>query len=87
MTTSSLMDFPCDFDVKIIGTNQKNFVKNIIKVVKKHYPDWDASSIKQKESHNAPYLALTVNIHAISQKTLDALYQDLCACPGIKMVL
>ena len=31
---NSLMDFPCDFQIKIIGPNNEQFIKEIIDIIK-----------------------------------------------------
>ena len=83
----SLLDFPCDFPVKIIGEVSDQFEKDIIGIVRQHYPLLQDDAIQRQTSKQGTYLALSITVHAISQASLDALYQDLSTHPGTKMVL
>ena len=87
MTNTSLMEFPCRFPVKIIGTNSQNFIDEIKEVAIKHFPEFKDSDLTQKPSQQNNYLALTLTVMAQNQKTLDDLYQDLTKNPNVKMVL
>ena len=85
--TPSLMEFPCDFPVKIIGIASENFLLDVTRTILKHYPQTEASAINHKPSNQNNYLAITATIYAQDQRSLDALYQELTSMPGIKMVL
>jgi len=84
---SSLMEFPCDFPIKIIGKNSAAFAIDVANIVRKHFPATPDSSIRSKPSHQASYLAITATVHALNQASLDALYMELTQHPDIKMVL
>jgi putative lipoic acid-binding regulatory protein len=83
----SLLTFPCDFPIKVIGQHTEKFVAEILQLTQKHYPDFDKTCLKQQLSKNGQFISLTLTIHALDKKTLDALYQDLSAHPDSKMVL
>lgn len=84
---TKLLQFPCDFPIKIIGLSTVNFISDIINIVRKHYPDIDTNAIKHNASEKGNYTAITVTVHALDQPSLDALYQDITKHPNIKMVL
>ena len=83
----SLIDYPCDFPIKIFGQSQQGFVQAVIEVVSHHDPDFQAGSIQTKSSSKARYVSLTCTVHATSREQLDALYQELCDHPMVVMVL
>lgn len=85
--TDSLMTFPCDFPIKIIGNNNDTFMKEIIELVRKHYPNTEDKSIRSQASKEGNFLAISILLHVLDQTTLDALYADLSKHPEIKMVL
>lgn len=85
--TSSLIDYPCEFPLKIFGLQQAGFAQAVFEVVKKHDPSFVASTIEMRASKNARYISLTCTVHATSREQLDALYQELCDHPSIVMVL
>ncbi|OGV30211.1 MAG: hypothetical protein A3E88_01335 [Legionellales bacterium RIFCSPHIGHO2_12_FULL_35_11] len=83
----SLLKFPCDFLIKIIGKNTENFVDDIKQIVYKHYPDKDKVLFVQNPSKNDGYIAVRATVPAISKTELDALYLELTKHPDMKMVL
>lgn len=87
MTKTSLIEFPCQFPVKIIGIHSPNFLEEIKQITKKHFPNFVDGDLTQKQSENNNYLALTINVLAQNQEMLDAYYQDITKNEHIKMVL
>ena len=85
--TSSLIEYPCEFPLKIFGLQQGGFAQAVLEVVTKHDPGFAAASMEMRASKNARYLSLTCTVQATSREQLDALYQDLCDHPSIVMVL
>ncbi len=73
----SLIEFPCEFPVKVMGAAIPEFHDSIAKIAKKHDPEFVMDDTKQKDSKTGKYVSLTLNIHAIDKPQLDALYQDL----------
>ncbi len=85
--TDSLIEYPCDFPIKIFGQQQAGFAQAVLEVVNKHDPDFVAASMEMRASKTARYISLTCTVHATSREQLVALYQDLCDHPMIVMVL
>lgn len=84
---TTLMTFPCDFSVKIMGVNNATFLDDIRAIILKHYPLTEDHLITHKNSKQGNYLAITAIIHTVDQPSLDALYQELTKHPEVKMVL
>ncbi len=83
----SLLAFPCEFPIKIVGRKQPGFAQQILEIVLRHAPDYNADTMEMRPSRQGTYLSLTVTINAVSREQLDALYQELCDHPGDNMVL
>lgn len=83
----SLLDFPCDFPLKIIGYQRPGYAQSILAVVKQHAPEYDGAEMEMRPSSKGKYLSLTCTICATSQKQLDGLYQALCDHPMVVKVL
>jgi putative lipoic acid-binding regulatory protein len=83
----SLIEYPCDFPLKILGHTQPGFAQAILAVVKQHAPDFDDASLAMKTSKKGKYLSVTCEIRATSREQLDTLYQALCDHPMVVMVL
>jgi len=87
MSQPSLLEFPCDFPLKIMGATDAGFAQAIVEVVLKHAPDFDPASVEMRPSKAGNYLSLTCTVRATSQAQLDALYRDLTSHPMVKVVL
>jgi putative lipoic acid-binding regulatory protein len=83
----SLIEYPCDFPLKILGHAQPGFAQAVLAVVTQHAPDFDGASLAMKTSKKGKYLSVTCEIRATSREQLDALYQALCDHPMVVMVL
>jgi len=84
---SSLLAFPCDFPIKIMGRKQPGFAQAVTDIVVKHAPDFDLSTVQMRPSRKGRYLSVTCIVRATSREQLDALYQELCDHPAVVMVL
>lgn len=87
MTKTTLIEFPCHFPIKVMGTNSPAFLKEIREITLKHFPNIEQEKITHKMSKGNNYLAITVTVYAENQAMLDALYQEITKHPDIKMVL
>ena len=83
----TLLEFPCDFPVKIMGARSDDFAQSIIEVVLRHAPDFDAGTTEMRLSKNGNYLSLTCTVRATSKAQLDALYLELTSHPQVKVAL
>ena len=73
----TLIDFPCEFPVKVMGGDNPEFHKSIIDIAKKHDAEFTPEEITQNISKTGKYVSLTLNIHAKNKVQLDKLYQEL----------
>jgi putative lipoic acid-binding regulatory protein len=83
----TLLEFPTDFPLKIMGRNTDEFRSVVIGVVQKHAGEFDVATIEERPSRDGNYLGLTVTIRAESQAQLDALYRELTSCEAVLVVL
>ena len=83
----TLLEFPCDFPLKIMGNNHPEMATTIASVVITHAPDFDETTIEVRESSKGNYLSLTCTVRATSQQQLDDLYRALTSHPMVKVVL
>jgi len=87
MTEESLIEYPCDFPIKIMGKSQQGFTQSVLAIVKMHAPDFDDTTIEVRASKSGTYLSLTCTIQATSRTQLDSIYQALHAHPMVTMLL
>ena len=87
MPELSLIEYPCEFPIKIMGHTRGGFAQAVLEVVRRHVPDFDGATMEMKTSKHGKYLSVTCVINATSREQLDALYQALCDHPMVVMVL
>ncbi len=83
----SLIEYPCDFPIKIMGAMQDTFAQTMVDVVISHDPEFHAGKLEMRPSTKGNYLSLTVTVRATSREQLDNLYRALSSHPMVKMVL
>jgi len=83
----SLIEYPCDFPIKVFGEAQPGFAEAIATVVRSHDAGFDASKIEARNSSKARYICLTCTVRATSREQLDNLYRDLTSHPMVKTAL
>jgi uncharacterized protein len=83
----SLIEYPCEFPLKIMGATRAGFAQAVLEVVRRHAPDFDGATMEMKTSKHGKYLSVTCTVNARSREQLDALYQELCDHPMVVMVL
>ncbi len=87
LAEGSLLAFPCDFPIKVMGRKAPGFAQAMTDIVRRHAPDFDPATVEMRPSRQGRYLSITCVVRAISREQLDALYQELCDHPWVVMVL
>lgn len=83
----SLIEYPSQFPIKVMGAHVEGFVEAITHVARQFDPGFDASTIEQRPSKAGNYLGLTITITATSREQLDEIYRTLTTHPMVKVVL
>ena len=83
----SLIEYPSEFPIKVMGVMQEAFAQTIVELVVLHDPTFHVGKMEMRPSSKGTYLALTVTILAVNRTQLDNLYRDLSSHPMVKMVL
>ena len=86
-SSDTLIEFPCDFPLKIMGSTRDGFAQAVAEVVLRHAPEFDVASMEMRPSSSGNYLSLTCPVRATSKPQLDALYMELTGHPWVKIVL
>ncbi len=83
----SLIEYPSDFPIKVMGKQHPDFCNAIMAVVQQFDPGFDASKVELRASSQGHYIGMTVIVRATSRAQLDGLYRALCSHPLVKVVL
>lgn len=73
----SLLEFPCDFPIKMMGHDRASFHEAARAVIETHAGVIDDDAVRTSSSRNGRFISVTVTIRAQSQQQLDAIYRDL----------
>jgi len=82
-----LLDFPCDFPIKMMGREQPEFRDAAVALVERHTGKIRSDAIRTALSRNGNFLSITITIKARNQQQLDDIYSDLSAHQEILVAL
>lgn len=83
----SLITFPCEFPIKMMGRTQDGFADAMLQIILRHAPDFDAATMEMKPSRKGNYISLTCTVMATSQAQLDDIYKEISKHPMVLMAL
>jgi putative lipoic acid-binding regulatory protein len=85
--TDSLIEYPCDFPVKVMGLRVDGFAEAMCQVAQQFDPDFNPTTLEIRPSKAGNYLSVTLTIKATSREQLDNLYRALTGHPMVKVAL
>ena len=87
MGDETLLEFPCDFPIKLMGRDTGEFRETARSLVEKHTGPLDDDRIQSAQSRKGNFVSITVTVTATSQQQLDAIYRDVSAHDDVLMAL
>ena len=85
--SETLIEFPCNFPIKVMGETHENFTAEIIKTIQTLNPSFNGSNIEMRGSSGGKYISLTCTVYVTSKPQLDDIYRALTAHPLVKVTL
>jgi hypothetical protein len=86
-TAPPLIDFPCDFPIKVMGETHDTFAQTMVETIQTIVPTFSAAQVEMRASSAGKYISLTCTVHVVSQAQLDDIYRLLSAHPLVKFAL
>jgi putative lipoic acid-binding regulatory protein len=83
----SLIEYPSDFPIKVMGPTHDAFASTIVEVVISFDPTFHHGKVDVRPSAKGNYTGLTCTVRATSRAQLDDLYRALSAHPMVKIVM
>lgn len=83
----SLIEYPCDFPIKVMGAHAEGFATAIAHVATQFDPAFDPATMEHRPSRSGNYLGLTITVRVTCREQLDELYRTLSTHPMVKVVL
>ena len=81
----SLLEFPCDFPIKVMGRRGPALRAITLEIVERHAGKLEPGRISERLSGKGSYQSITYTIEASSRAQLDAIYRELTAS-GVVLV-
>jgi uncharacterized protein len=85
--SDSLLEFPCEFPLKVMGRKDAGFSQVVIELVEMHVGSIAAEHVRLRESRDGNFVAITLLVHVESQAQLDAIYTALSRHDQVLMAL
>ena len=86
-SNESLIEFPCQFPIKIMGESNPMFAQTIGNAIKELDPDFNPDTMTVNHSKTGKYLSLTATVNAHSKAHLDSIYLMLTSHPMVKIAM
>ena len=87
MSEESVIEFPCQFPIKMMGRDTPEFRATARALVEKHAGPVADDAVQAALSRNARFVSVTVTITARSQEQLDNIYRDVTSHDDVLMAL
>ena len=87
MSEPTLMEFPCEFPIKMMGRDTPAFRRTVRSIVEKHTGPLDDDAIQNSLSRNGRFVSVTITVRAESREQLDAIYSEVSAHEDVLMAL
>ncbi|WP_397475082.1 DUF493 family protein [Pusillimonas sp.] len=83
----SLIEYPCDFPIKVMGKNHPELAQQLTEIVHRFDPEFDPVTVEMRASKRGNYIGLTFTVRATSREQLDDLYRALHGHSLVSVVL
>jgi uncharacterized protein len=85
--TESLLKFPTDYPIKVVGRPSDEFRARVHAIMLRHAPSLDPDQVTERLSENGNFLSISYMLRAESREQIIALASDLKACDGVLMII
>ena len=76
MNDETLLEFPCDFPIKLMGRKTDEFELTVRSLIEIHTGPIDDNAVRSSLSKNGRFVSVTITVTASSKQQLDNIYQD-----------
>ncbi len=86
-SSESLIEFPCEFPLKVMGLSGQDFDTLVVEIVRRHVTEIDDGAVRVKPSREGKFVSLTVTVWVETKQQLEGLYTELSGHERVLMVL
>jgi putative lipoic acid-binding regulatory protein len=87
MAEESIIEFPCEFPIKMMGRDSPEFRVIARSLVEHHVGPIAEEAIQVNLSAKGNFVSITVTVTATSQQQLDDIYRDVSGHDDVLMAL
>ena len=87
MANDTLLEFPVDFPIKMMGRDTPEFRDTVRELVEKHTGPLADDAIQSSLSRNGRFVSVTITVTAQSREQLDNIYREVTAHENVLMAL
>jgi len=81
--TEELWDFPCDYQLKVMGAAEHPMEEIVVEIVERHITSFERSSVSSRPSRTGKYVAITASFVFTHKEQVEGVYADLDARPEV----
>ena len=83
----SLIEFPCHYEVKVMGKDNHDFHSEVRRIVSVHCEAVEDHHFRQRSSSKGKFISVTAKVYVENRAHLEALYGDLRASDHVLYTL
>ena len=84
---TSLLSFPADLNLHIMGHNQPDFPARVLAALQRHQPDLTEAALTTHPSREGRYLAVNISLTVPTQAEMEAIYRELGRVEGLILAI
>jgi uncharacterized protein len=84
---SSLLTFPTDYPIKVLGRSSDEFRSRVHAIMLEHAPALGPERMSERLSENGNFLSLSYLVPAESREQIEHLAAALAACRDVLLVI
>lgn len=74
-----LWDFPCDYDLKVMGGAHHPMEEIVVEIVERHVSNFDRRNVRSRMSRTGKYISITASFTFTHKDQVEGVYADLNA--------
>jgi len=87
MSEESVIEFPCEFPIKMMGRDTPEFHTTARALIEGHVGPVIEDAIQTNQSGKGNFVSITITVTATSQQQLDGIYRDVSSHDDVLMAL
>jgi hypothetical protein len=83
----TLIEFPCDFELKAMGRHCEEFIDLVFSITQKHVPEVSRDNVRLNHSKGSNFVSVKIKFYATHIGQIHGIYGELNEHPDVLMTL